>query len=159
MIITIVRKDKFSLVGKEGKGASEKGFEWVPPIWKDVMSNINEVKPIEKLGPKGESLGCWGAMTDINHEYKRWDKEGKYLVGIEVELDAIVPSSWVKWDIPAFEYISVVSSNENYNEVMKEILKIYMPEHNYNLVGAIQEYYSPNNKEGEMYLYFPIKRL
>jgi len=98
-------------------------------------------------------------MSDVDGKFEKWDKEGKYLVGLEVNLDAVASKGWTKWNIPAFEYLTVICTTETYGETLKEVLKNYMPEHDYSLVGAIQEYYSSKIMEGEMYLYFPIKRL
>lgn len=159
MDIRIIKKESFILIGKEGQGLADEGFKWVPAIWQETMPIISDIKALEKLDDNGDSMGIWGAMSDIDNTYNKWDKEGKYLVGIEAESHMEVPVGWIKWQIPSFEYIVVVSTDDTYGDTMKEILKEYMPKHKYSLVGAIQEYYSPKLNEGEMYLYFPIRRL
>lgn len=159
MNVRKVSKDKFRLIGMEGRGMAEEGFKWVPLIWKKVMPRIEEIKSLEKLDEKGESKGIWGAMTDIKQMYQPWEKEGRYLVGKEVHMNVEPKDDWICWDIPGFKYLVVTLNQEDYGTVLKEMLKVYMPKHQYKLVGAIQEYYSTSHDEGELDLCFPIERL
>lgn len=159
MNIEITEKLSFALLGKESQGLSAKGFEWVPEIWKEAMPNLDQIREFEVLDKNNETKGLWGAMSDVEDKFLKWDEHGKYLVGIEVKSDVVAPSGWSKWVIPSFKYIKVLCSQTEYGEVMHKVIKEYMPSKGYTLLGAIQEFYSPSNKEGELYLYFPIERL
>jgi len=35
----------------------------------------------------------------------------------------------------------------------------YLPNNDYQIVGAIQEFYNPKDTSGELYLYFPIEKI
>jgi predicted transcriptional regulator YdeE len=98
-------------------------------------------------------------MSDVNDNFERWKDEGKYLAGCEVVDDAIAPIGWTKWVIPAFRYVVVKCMQDTYNETFHRMISEYLPLNNYKIVGAIQEYYNPNDNNGELSLYFPIEKI
>ncbi|MDR6552046.1 hypothetical protein [Paenibacillus qinlingensis] len=71
----------------------------------------------------------------------------------------IPPEGWWKWTLPAFKYIVSKCTQETYQDTLKNILSDYLPTNNYQIVGAIQEFYDPNDNSGELYLCFPIEKI
>ena len=57
------------------------------------------------------------------------------------------------------QLLVVKCSQEEYGSIFNNIINSYIPEHNYQLAGAVHEYYSPQESDGGLYLYFPIERL
>ena len=52
----IVTKTAFAVIGIEGSGDSDKGPEWIPPLWEQAFGRIDEVKDLVMSG-KGASRG------------------------------------------------------------------------------------------------------
>ena len=97
----------------------------------------------------------WGAMTDFSRSFKPWDDfyRGLYLAGAECRDDAEAPEGWVKWVIPAYEFLVVEHENDQtFTEMMK-----YMSGNNLSLAGAVNDFTDP--KTGKNYMYFPIHKL
>lgn len=159
MDIKIITKGSFDVIGKVGQGKSDRGYEWVPPLWGAANNDFEEIKTLAKLDQEGNMYGMWGAMSDINNDFKPWGEEGKYLAGCEVVDDAHPPKNWTKWTIPAYKYITVTIKQDKYGEVFNKILNTYFPQNDYNLVGAVHEYYKLDTASEEVTLYFPIEQL
>ena len=79
--------------------------------------------------------------------------KGLYLAGVECPDDAQPPEEWMKWTVPGFEYLRVVSDNDG---VFSEMIA-YFEEHNITLTGAVHNFTCP--KTGKNYMFFPIRRL
>lgn len=157
MEVVIISKPSFTVVGKIGRGLSNEGQKWIPPLWKEATENFREIKHIAKLNDSGEVFGIWGAMSDIDEKFNRWGREGKYLAGCEVIDNAIEPTGWSKWEIPGYTYAVIRCTQATYGEAFNYMIDEYLPENNYQLIGAVHEYYLQNNNE--LCLYFPIDRL
>jgi predicted transcriptional regulator YdeE len=147
-------KESFSVIGKEG--STEEGAEFVQKLWVDANSHFNEVAELAKKDEKGNPIGIWGAMSDLSHSFKPWEEnftKGHYLAGVEVREDAQPPDGWVKWTIPAYEYIYVENENaDTFSEMIK-----YLNENNIPLAGAVHDFNCP--EDGQAYLFFPVQRL
>lgn len=159
MDVKFIEKDSFTVVGKLGQGLSDESFKWIPPLWEDANSNFNEISSLAKLDDEGNIVGIWGAMSDIDEKFERWNEQGKYLAGCEVIDNSVAPCSWTKWIIPAYKYAVVKCTQKTYGETFKYMVNEYLPQHDFNIVGAIHEYYNPKDTSGVFYLYFPIKKL
>lgn len=159
MEINIVEKGKISIIGKMGQGAVGNSYEWIQELWDEANEHFNEIGGLAKLGEDGSFAGFWGAMSNTDETFLPWDWQGKYLAGCEVKDDSEAQNGWTKWVLPAFKYIVVKCNHETYGETLEYIKNNYMPNHKYNLVGAIQEYYDPKVLDGSFYLYFPIEAL
>jgi len=97
-----------------------------------------------------------GAMSDLSHSFNPWEDnftKGLYLAGVEVLDGAQVPEGWVKWIIPSYEYYYVKKEDQN---TFPEVIK-YLKENNIKLAGAVHDYNCP--KDGQGYMFFPIRRL
>jgi len=158
MNISLVEKPSFDVIGKVGQGYAKDSMEWVPPLWKAANENFHEIAHLAKKDSLGNLAGFWGAMSDIQDNFERWDEQGKYMAGCEVESDAVAPDGWKKWVIPSYKFI-VAKCTQEYSEVFSYVLNEYVPENHYQIVGAIHEYYCPQDKNGELSLYFPIEKL
>ena len=157
MDVMIVSKSTFTVIGKMGQGKTEDRQQWIPPLWKAATENFHEIKPLAKLDPDGNVVGIWGAMSDIEEKFERWGEKGKYLAGCEVRDTAEAPIGWTKWVIPAYTYAVVSCEQENYQEAFAYMLDKYLPENNYQVVGAIHEFY-PQDGTNSISLYFPFWR-
>lgn len=79
--------------------------------------------------------------------------KGLYLAGVEVKDDAQPPEGWVKWNIPSYEYIYVkIEGPSTFLDMLK-----YINQNNRQLAGSVHEFHCPET--GQVYLFFPIRRL
>lgn len=159
MIVDVLEKQSFSVIGKLGQGNSSQGSLWIPPLWQAANGNFHEIAELAKKDEDDNMVGIWGAMSDIDESFHRWSNQGKYLAGCEVIDGAVAPEGWTKWTIPSYKFLVVKCSQEEYGSIFNNMINSYLPEHNYQLVGAVHEYYSPQESDGSFYLYFPIERL
>ncbi|QOR35301.1 GyrI-like domain-containing protein [Clostridium sp. 'deep sea'] len=157
MKIRTEKKNAFTVVGKLGKGYASNSKEWIPQLWKDATANFHEIKHLALTDEQG-NYKIWGAMSDINTEFKRWGEQGLYMVGCEAQENAIAPDKWVKWTIPSFTYLIVECDISKSVEVFNNILNNYFPENNLTLVGAVHEFYPAYLGKDKLELYFPIEK-
>ena len=154
MEINRCAKDSFVVIGKEGSTADGEGF--IARLWETANGNFGEVAHLAKKDENGNLLGIWGAMSDFSRSFKPWENgfsSGLYLAGIECEDNAEAPEGWVKWVIPAYEYIYVENCGEN---TFADVIK-YLEENNIPLAGAVHDFTCPETGKG--YMFFPIRRL
>jgi predicted transcriptional regulator YdeE len=147
-------RESFSVIGKEG--STNDGKEFIQELWKDANSHFNEVADLAKKDETGSLVGIWGAMSDMARSYKPWEDnftKGLYLAGVEVTDTAKAPQGWVKWTLPAYEYIYVKNEGPS---TFAEVIK-YLKENNLSLAGAVNDFNCPET--GQDYLFFPIHRL
>ena len=143
----------FSVIGKEGSTSDGEGF--IQRLWKEAHSHFDEIASLVKRDGKGNLVGIWGAMSDKTRSFMPWEdfSEGLYLAGAECADDAPAPEGWVKWVIPAYEYIVV---EKDADDTFSRTLK-YMQERNISLVGAVHDFTSPQT--GKEFMFFPIRKL
>lgn len=144
-------KESFSVIGKEG--STNDGKEFIQNLWEDANSHFDEIDKLAKRDENGNILGIWGAMSDLSHTFKPWEdnfSKGLYLAGIEVKDDAQPPEGWVKWTIPAYEYIYVKNEGSN---IFSECIN-YLKENHIQLAGAVNDFTCPETGEG--YMFFPV---
>lgn len=154
MEIQICVMDSFSVIGKEG--STNDGKDFVKRLWKDANANFSEVAELAKKDEHGNPVGFWGAMSDFAHSFNPWEDgftKGVYLAGVEVNDGAEAPQGWVKWTIPAFEYLYVKNEGSSTLSDINE----YLRENKISLVGAVQEFNCPDTSH--VFLFFPIRRL
>lgn len=150
-------KESFSVIGKEGSTKDGNGF--IEKLWGNANSNFTQVQPLAKKDRKGNILGVWGLMSDFSRTFKPWEENftrGLYLAGVEVVDTAEVPDTWVKWTVPSFEYL-YIKVDSTYEEAFSYVLN-YMDNNNINLVGAVFDYNCPE-ENGQLYLFFPIRKI
>ncbi|MDE6733775.1 MAG: GyrI-like domain-containing protein [Oscillospiraceae bacterium] len=148
-------KETFTVIGKEG--STKDGEDFIERLWEDANKNFGEISHLVKSDEEGVPVGVWGAMTDFSRSFKPWENdfsEGLYLAGAECVDGAEAPEGWVKWEIPAFEYLFTESDDDG--EIFGEMLK-YLEENGYELAGAVHDFTCP--RTGLSYMYFPIKAL
>lgn len=147
---------EFSVIGKEG--SSELGEGFVEKLWADANSHFYEVEELALKDEKGSILGVWGLMSDLTKSFLPWEgfTKGYYLAGVQVDNDSVAPNGWVKWTAPSFEYL-YIKVEEDYQESFRYVLD-YMKSNQINLAGAVFDYQCPE-EDGQLYLFFPIKRL
>ncbi len=146
-------KDSFTVIGKEGSTLDGEGF--IRKLWKDANGHFEQIAGLAKRDEQGNLVGVWGAMSDMSRSFRPWDdfNRGLYLAGAECRDDAEAPEGWVKWVIPAYEYLVVEHENDR---TFTEMLE-YMRENGLSLAGAVHDFTDP--KTGKNYMYFPIRKL
>ncbi len=155
--ILTCEKESFCVIGKEAQGPILNSQEWIVKLWSETNAHYYEIDALAKKDKNGNTLGFWGAMTNYEHTYSPWTDGGKYLAGVEAENFGLTPKGWTKWIIPGYHYLYAKVEN-NYSTLMEYVLKTFMPSQKLELVGAIHEYYCPE-ENGQLYLFFPISKL
>lgn len=146
-------KDAFVVIGKEGSTEDGEGF--IARLWKDANGHFHEVAHLAKRDENGNIGGIWGVMSDFSRTFLPWEdgfSRGLYLAGVECEDGAEAPAGWVKWVVPAYEYLYV--ENEDGSTFSKMIA--YLEENHIPLAGAVHDFTCPETGRG--YLFFPIRR-
>lgn len=147
-------KDAFVVIGKEGSTEDGEGF--IARLWEDANGHFHEVAHLAKRDENGNIGGIWGVMSDFSRTFLPWEdgfSRGLYLAGVECEDGAEAPAGWVKWVVPAYEYLYV--ENEDGSTFSKMIA--YLEENHIPLAGAVHDFTCPETGKG--YLFFPISRL
>jgi len=150
-------KESFCVIGKQGSTDGGDGF--IGELWDDANDNFNEIAALVKTDANGNSVGFWGAMSDMSMSFKPWEDDfskGLYLAGAEVRDDAEVPDGWVKWTIPSYEYLCVKvegGASDTFTAMLT-----YMKDNNFQLAGAVHDFICPE-ENGQGYMFFPIRRL
>ena len=152
MKIEKTSKEAFVVIGKEGSTRDGEGF--IQRLWQEANAHFDEIADLVKRDESGNLVGIWGAMTDFSRSFKPWDdfNRGLYLAGAECRDDAEAPEGWVKWVLPAYDYLVVECEGNNTFSDMWE----YMKENNIPLAGAVYDYSCP--RTGKDYMFFPIRR-
>lgn len=158
MDIKIVRKPSFNVIGKAGQGPSDKGPEWIKPLWTEANSKFNEINDMVKYEQTSKIAGIWGLMSDTGGQFKRWGAEGRYLAGCEAKDDAAAPAGWNLWTVPAFTYVVISCTYDTYGEAFNYVLNEYFPDKGYEIIGAVHEFFPQDAGQGVLQLYFPISR-
>ena len=147
-------KESFSVIGKEGSTNDGEGF--IQRLWEDANGHFQEVQHLAQKDGDGNLAGIWGAMSDFSHSFRPWENgftEGLYLAGVEAADGSEAPAGWVKWTIPAYEYLYVKASED---DVFRKVLD-YMAEQGLELAGAVHDFNCPA-ENGQGYMFFPIKK-
>lgn len=143
----------FAVIGMEGSTRDGEGF--VARLWERANGRFAEIAELAERDGQGNLLGIWGAMSDFSRSMLPWENgftEGLYLAGVQCALEAQPPQGWVKWVIPAYEYLYTECQNENsFSEGLR-----YLHENGFSLAGAVQDFTCP--QEGKNYLFFPIRK-
>lgn len=145
--------ESFAVLGKEG--STEDGNGFIPKLWADATEHFAEAEPFALKDAQGRPVGFWGAMSDMSRSFLPWQEhfsKGLYLAGVQCRADTQAPSGWVKWIIPAYEYLYVETEDEyTFSNVIR-----YMEEHDISLVGAVHDFICPET--GKNYQFFPIRK-
>lgn len=150
-------KESFSVIGKEG--STKDGSDFVGRLWEDANNHFSEIKTLAKKDENGNVLGIWGLMSDFSRSLMPWEEnftKGLYLAGVEVMNNIEAPENWVKWTVPTFEYL-YVRVDKGYENSFSYVLN-YMKTNDIKLEGAVLDYNCPE-ENGQLYLFFPIRRL
>ena len=146
--------DSFAVIGKEGSINDGQGF--IGRLWADATEHFHEVEALAQKDEDGKPLGFWGAMSDMSRSFRPWEdnlSKGLYLAGVQCALDAQAPAGWVKWIVPACEYLYVETEDETTFSRMIG----YMNEQGIELAGAVHDFICPQT--GKNFQFFPICKL
>jgi len=148
----IMYKDEFAVIGKMKEGSALNPHEWVPPIWSEAAPKFPEIFSVIRHSDNGDVAGVWGAMNDVGELNKRWDENGRYLAGCEADVDAVAPTGWTKWVIPAQTYLVADCTLETYGEVFGPLTN----DPSITIVGTVHERYPHPDDSNRLELWFPI---
>ena len=83
MKIEKIRKESFTVIGKEG--STDDGAGFIQRLWDDANGHFDQVADLAKRDENGDLAGVWGTMSDFSRSFSPWKdfKEGLYLAGIE----------------------------------------------------------------------------
>ena len=157
MVIQCYTKPAFAVIGKEGSTRDGDGF--IQRLWAEANARFAEIEPLVKRDANGNPVGFWGAMSDFTRSFRPWENDfsqGLYLAGAEVTDDAEPPAGWVKWTVPAYEYIGI-KVERGVPDTFGSALA-YLRENGLALAGAVQDFICPA-ENGQAYMLFPIRRL
>ncbi len=144
----------FAVIGKEGSTDEGEGF--IARLWAEANAHFGEVAHLAAKNDQGEPLGIWGAMSDRSRSFRPWAEgfsKGLYLAGVQCELDKEAPAGWVKWVIPACEYLYAECDTP---DLFPQMIQ-YMKEQGLELAGAAHDFTCPQT--GKQFMFFPIRRL
>ena len=147
----------FFVIGKEGE--ARPGYNPAPALWAEANAHYAEVEALALRDENGVPAGFWGAMSDLSRSFLPWEDDlsrGLYLAGVQVPEDALPPEGWVKWTVPACEYV-YVKVEGGYADALRQGLE-HIQSQGSSLAGAVQDYHCPQ-ENGQLYLFFPIRRL
>jgi predicted transcriptional regulator YdeE len=150
-------KSVFSVIGKEGSTNDGEGF--IDRLWNDANSHFHEVAALAKKDSNGNLLGIWGLMSDLSREFRPWEDgftKGLYLAGVEVHDESLAPQGWIKWTVPAFEYLYVAVGNDRIQDF--HTVLDYIKDNNMELASAVHDFMCPE-ENGKPYMFFPIRKL
>lgn len=94
MKVNQVRKEPFTVIGKEG--STSDGEDFIQKLWEDANAHFEEVGHLAKKDENGNLCGIWGAMSDFSRSFNPWEDfdKGLYLAGVECNDDAKAPDGW-----------------------------------------------------------------
>ena len=153
MKIEKVIKPAFAVIGKEGSTSEGPGF--IERLWQSANAGFGEIAHLAVKNERGFPIGVWGAMSDFSRAFLPWEdnfSKGLYLAGAECCENAEAPEGWIKWIIPAQEYLVTEMTETSFPEMIG-----YLAENGLSLSGAVHEFTNPET--GKNYQYFPIRRL
>ena len=92
MKIEKIRKESFTVIGKEGSTLEGEGF--IQRLWQDANSHFDQIADLAKKDAQGNLVGIWGAMSDLTRSFQPWDdfNKGLYLAGAECMEGAEAPA-------------------------------------------------------------------
>lgn len=146
-------KESFVVIGKEG--STNDGVDFIQKLWEDANSHFNEIKHLVKKDGNGNICGIWGVMSDFSRSFRPWENgfaEGLYLAGAECMEETVPPKGWVKWIVPAYEYLCFNCDEYTFSQAID-----YLRSKGLSLAGAAHDFTDPLT--GKVYIYTPIKKL
>ena len=148
-------KDAFAVIGKAGQGPVDNPYEWVGPLWARANAGFPEIAALAIKDANG-APSVWGAMNDVTEANKRWDNSGgKYLAGVEADIDAAPPEGWTKWIIPAQHYlVAETTMDAEYGKVFAAVVN----DASVQIIAAVHERYPRPDNPSIVELWFPIKK-
>ena len=157
MEIVVCELPAFSVIGLEGR--AEPGFNPAAALWERANARFGEVEALALRDENGVPVGVWGAMSDLSRSFLPWAdgfSRGLYLAGVQVSDSTHAPEGWTKWTLPAFACLRVKAEGD-YAAAFRAGLD-ELARRGLSLTGAVQECQRPA-EGGQLYLFFPFKRL
>lgn len=157
MEVAIRELPTVSVIGMEGEAAP--GHNPAPALWEAANARYGEVEALALRDENGLPIGFWGAMSDLSRAFLPWEdgfSRGLYLAGVQVPPESHPPEGWAKWTLPAFTCLRVKAEGD-YAATFQAGLE-ELGRRGLTLAGAVQECQRPA-EGGQMYLFFPFKRL
>jgi len=147
-----ITKEDFVVIGKEGTGPVEE-TDWVAELWSDFQEKFAEIENVTTAS------NYWGLMSDASSWLAPWQDQGKYLAGVECDLDVEAPAGWTKWVMPKMEYLTFQTDSANMDFMLQKMFNEVLPQQNLQVIAAIQEHYLTEFNSDQVELYLPVKLL
>ena len=96
MKIEKVRKESFTVIGKEG--STLQGESFIQKLYDEANAHFNEIAMLARKDEQGNLYGIRGLMSGFSRSYKPWENfnRGLYLAGVEAFDDSVAPAGWNK---------------------------------------------------------------
>lgn len=146
-----------AVIGMEGR--AKPGHNPAPALWERANARFGEVEALALRDENGATVGVWGAMSDLSRSFLPWEdgfSRGLYLAGVQVPANMEPPEGWTKWTLPASACLRVKAEGD-YAAAFRAGLD-ELKRRGLALAGAAQECQRPA-EGGQLYLFFPFKRL
>jgi len=132
----------FTVLGRLASGTSLEAPQWVPRLWGETFQARHELSSI--------SLGeCWGLMGTPGSPLSRWNEQGTYLAGWEVERGTAPPAGWEAWEVPASAWIRVAVTAQEIAEGHEFLGQWLRRQEQWMAVGASHEHYPASFRDPE----------
>ena len=151
------RFESFSVIGLVGDNSA--GPRYVDELWRAMNVQGKAVMHLAKKDDDGQIMGAWGLMNDETLSFLPPGKKTEktvYLAGIEVDNAAKAPKGFTKWTVPASDYL-YAQVGRNKLDVINAVLQ-YAGENGWEISGCPFDFMPPDSR-GEMFMFFPVKKL
>lgn len=151
--VVTVKKNAFSIIGKESAFTQEDSCEEKAPVLAYVKEHAKAVESSAKKNKSGAIEGFW--VFELKSGVP---EEGRYIAGIESERGAPVAKGWKQYDIAQQKYFMIQCDIDDSGHFYDRMVNGFIPNLGYELAGSVLEFYPASNIANTVYLYFPIKK-
>lgn len=149
----------FSVIGLMGQGPAKFSPYWVRPLWRRFYESYEQIRHLVVDGATGESGSFWGLISDRDRYLYPWQTHGRYLAGCMANAGVSAPQGFSLWHVPERTCLIVPCRRTQCEDVRQEVIKQLLNSRSYRLSAAVIERFPTAHEEGQMQLYFPIRRV
>jgi len=152
--ISIIEKSRFSIIGIEGQGSSQRAIQWIRPLWEEAVERRSEVVSIIKEDE-------WGMMSGTESFLSPWGESGRYLAGWELKRFNDTLPGWKTWNIPASTFACIPTTISTISQSLEELQEFILQAPNLTRAGSTNEYYPPKfsgKPDDEFMLYMLVSK-
>lgn len=157
-VIKTIEKMKIVGMEYEGKNLNQE----IGDLWGEFLPRIKEI-----THAKGD-MNSYGICSPLEENIEEINfnetNDFKYLAGIEVTDDTVVPEGMKSWYVDHQKYavFTHMGSVETLGDTYKAIYSTWLPESGYDVAFTYDfelydENFNPGEEDSKMYIYIPIK--